>query len=87
MIYLDLGLLVVHVLNGIMFRKNKEYKWSNFSWFFRRMATCYAFTTFSRNSPMNTDVNAMLVVLTIFVVYFATKVIVFWWENRNDKNP
>jgi len=34
MIYLDLGLLVVHVLNGIMFRKNKEYKWSNFSWFF-----------------------------------------------------
>jgi hypothetical protein len=34
MIYLDLLLLAVHVLNGIMFRKNKEYKWSNFSWFF-----------------------------------------------------
>ena len=34
MIYLDLLLLVVHVLNGIMFRKNKDYKWSNFSWFF-----------------------------------------------------
>jgi hypothetical protein len=32
--YLDLLLLVVHALNGIMFRKNKQYKWSNFSWFF-----------------------------------------------------
>ena len=37
MIYLDLGLLVVHVLNGIMFRKNEQYKWSNFSWFFAGM--------------------------------------------------
>ena len=36
---------------------------------------------------MSADVNAMLIVLTIFVVYFATKVIAFWWENRNDKNP
>jgi hypothetical protein len=34
MIYLDLFLLVVHVLNGIMFRKRKEYNWSNLSWFF-----------------------------------------------------
>lgn len=34
---------------------------------------------------MNADVNAMLVVLTIFVVYFTVKVIVFSWENRNKK--
>jgi len=34
MIYLDLLLLVVHVLNGIMFKKRKEYNWSSFSWFF-----------------------------------------------------
>jgi hypothetical protein len=34
MIYLDLLLLAVHVLNGIMFKKRKEYNWSNFSWFF-----------------------------------------------------
>jgi hypothetical protein len=34
MIYLDLGLLAIHVLNGIMFRRNKQYKWSNLSWFF-----------------------------------------------------
>jgi hypothetical protein len=34
MIYLDLFLLAVHVLNGIMFRKRKDYNWSSFSWFF-----------------------------------------------------
>ena len=43
MIYLDLGLLVVHVLNGIMFRKNKEYKWSNFSWFFAELQLGFVF--------------------------------------------
>ena len=34
---------------------------------------------------MSADVNAMLVVLTIFVVYFAIKVIAFSWENRKQK--
>jgi hypothetical protein len=43
MIYFDLFLLVVHVLNGIMFRKNKQYKWSNFSWFFAGLQLGFIF--------------------------------------------
>jgi len=34
MVYFDLFLLTIHVLNGVFFRKNKQYKWSNLSWFF-----------------------------------------------------
>jgi len=43
MIYLDLFLLAVHVLNGIMFRKDKDYKWSNFSWFFAGLQLGFIF--------------------------------------------
>ena len=34
MIYWDLLLLAVHVVNAIMFKKRKDYNWSNLSWFF-----------------------------------------------------
>ena len=34
MIYWDLLLLVVHIMNAIMFKKRKEHNWSSFSWFF-----------------------------------------------------
>ena len=43
MIYLDLFLLAVHVLNGIMFNKDKDYKWSNFSWFFAGLQLGFIF--------------------------------------------
>ena len=34
MVYLDLFLLAVHIVNAIMFKKRKEHNWSSFSWFF-----------------------------------------------------
>ena len=36
---------------------------------------------------MDKHLYPVLTVITIFVVFFAIKVVAFWWENRNDKNP
>ena len=43
MIYWDLLLLAVHVVNAIMFKKRKEYNWSNFSWFFAGLQLGFIF--------------------------------------------
>ena len=43
MIYLDLFLLAAHAINGIMFRKRNEYKWSNVSWFFAGLQLGFIF--------------------------------------------
>lgn len=57
-----------------------------------RMATCYAFTTFSRNdeminpSPTGEYIENPLI-LGIGIAYIAFLVAYAWWNNRNDKNP